>query len=152
MTSASNDVRLVAALRRWWRDHGARWGLVRWLAHHVSLEDVEAEVLCVALERQRGASRWDPERSTIDAYAGVIGRSIVMDIAKARRETCSPSDVSLEALHVEPTPWRSGSVRHSGIASARGAAATDEARESLGLAARRRNHTVWRPRQMGLFA
>lgn len=131
--ASAEQVALVAAMKRWWRAHGERWRVVRWLVNNVTdADDVEAEVLCVMLERQRGASRWDPARASIDAYVGVIGRSIVLDIAKRRREL--PSEAAeQDHVHVSSVPWRSGSVHHATMPGARYRGIDREARATLGL-------------------
>ena len=127
-------VQVVGAIYRWWSTYGQAWSAVRTLRLRGWLdEDVLAEVLLSACTKARGRSRWDPRRSSVDAYAGLVGRSRILHLLD-RRQAEQPGpcfdqtqwkDEEREAP-IAPVPWAPG--RGPLVEPCR-----DEVRLSLGL-------------------
>lgn len=95
----SELVQVVSAIYRWWSAYGQAWSAVRTLRlRGWQDEDVLAEVLLSACTKARGRSRWDPGRSSVDAYAGLVGRSRILHLLDRRQ-------VEQPGLHIDETRW-----------------------------------------------
>lgn len=79
-------VQVVGALDAWWVKYGVGWSAVRTL---VSLghdeEDILGELRATLIARQGMGSRYNPARSTLDAYVGVVARSRVFQLLRRCR-------------------------------------------------------------------
>ena len=74
-----------AAIVRWWAMYGRDWSAVKRLeSRGWDPRDVLQEVLLSSVTKSKGKSRWDPARSNVDAWAGLIGRSRVLHLLEKR--------------------------------------------------------------------
>lgn len=80
-TAAEVEI-MVSAVRRWWRQYGRGCSQTRTLTMFRGwrAEDVEAEVILSCITKAQGKSRWDGERSNVDAWAGIVGRSRLLHL------------------------------------------------------------------------
>lgn len=78
------------AILRWWKSYGRDWSATRILVvRGWSEEDLLQEVLMSSVTKSKGRSRWDPDRSNVDAWAGLVGRSRMYHLLKRRRDVQS---------------------------------------------------------------